>query len=375
MVDDASAERIFAKITSIPGLRPHQFILPNYPSYDDMYEKPEGLWAYGTWVNGGHWSTCEARMMLGYYRLGKFEDARSSMRTLLGFAERFRMDNPLVKMGSDVYQPHQPINLTYDAFGPPAAFVRGLFGYRYHAEGLTLIPHVPPQITRLEQRFPVRLGTKRLYLATTGSGPVTGLRINGKPWTRFDAESVQLPAEAIRDRAAIEIQLGNAKPLGFKVPRKDATLPPAPPLDSIWSRLNSRTNVIGVPSDTNLAGGVSNLELPPEVRIALADDARLRRFHRLLRKAGMAESYEAEHARLAIECLAVTHHRFTQLDRGKFLALAQPTSQAAADRSYFDAARKLSEGLANVLVTYGASDDQRKRFMATLWRRSAAGNP
>ena len=36
-----------------------------------MYEEPEGLWAFGTWVNGGHWSTCEARMMLAYYRLGQ----------------------------------------------------------------------------------------------------------------------------------------------------------------------------------------------------------------------------------------------------------------------------------------------------------------
>ena len=65
--------------------------------------------AFGTWVNGGHWSTCEARMVLGYYRLGQFEQARRSLRQLLTFAERFRMDNPLVKFGSDVYQPGQPI--------------------------------------------------------------------------------------------------------------------------------------------------------------------------------------------------------------------------------------------------------------------------
>ena len=71
VAEDAQAERIYRKIASLPGLRPHDFILPNYPSYDDMYEKPEGLWGYGTWVNGGHWSTCEARMVLAYYRLGE----------------------------------------------------------------------------------------------------------------------------------------------------------------------------------------------------------------------------------------------------------------------------------------------------------------
>ena len=58
------------------------------------------------------------------------------MKQLLSFARRFRMDNPLVEFGSDVYQPDQPINLCYDTFGPPAAMIRGLFEYLYHADGL-----------------------------------------------------------------------------------------------------------------------------------------------------------------------------------------------------------------------------------------------
>ncbi len=161
------------KIEAIPGLRPHDFILPNYPSYDDMYEQPEGLWGFGTWVNGGHWSTCEARMILAYYRLGRFDDARRSLKQLLTFADRFRLDNPLVKCGSEVYQPNQPVNLTYDAFGPPAAFLRGLFEYLYRADGLTLVPHIPPAIAELEQLDPVRFGAKQLLLSVAGRGPIT----------------------------------------------------------------------------------------------------------------------------------------------------------------------------------------------------------
>jgi hypothetical protein len=237
VVDDPQARRIFDKIASIPGLRPHDFILPNYPSYDDMYEKPEGLWAFGTWVNGGHWSTCEARVMLGYYRLGLFEDARRSMRQLLGFAERFRMDNPLVGFGSAVYQPGQPINLTYDAFGPPAGFLRGLFEYLYRADGLTLMPHIPRGITRLEQRFPVRFGSKQLYLATTGSGPITAVTLNGQPWASFRPDSILLPYEKLPARAAIEIVLGDSRPLGFQTPGEDSTPAPVPPDDGAWLRL------------------------------------------------------------------------------------------------------------------------------------------
>ena len=44
-------------------------------------------------------------MMMGYYRLGKYDDARRSMQRILGFARRFRMDNNLTKFGSELYQP------------------------------------------------------------------------------------------------------------------------------------------------------------------------------------------------------------------------------------------------------------------------------
>ena len=231
VVDDAQARRIYDKIASIPQLRPHAFILPNYPSYDDLYTAPNGLWAYGTWVNGGHWSTCEARMVMAYYRLGQHEDVRRSMTQLLTFARQFRMDNPLTGHGSRVYQPHVPINLCYDTFGPAAAMVRGLFEYLYRADGLTLVPHIPKGITRLEQHFPIRFGTRRLYLATLGTGPVTAVTVNGKPWTRFDATSVTLPYASTPEEAVVQIALGGAKPDGFE-PRKPArALPPVLPAD------------------------------------------------------------------------------------------------------------------------------------------------
>jgi hypothetical protein len=82
VADDAQAEKIYAKIAAIPGLRPHHVIITNYPGLDDMYEEPRGLWRFGHWVNGGHWSTCEARMILGYYRVGRFEDARNSLKQI-----------------------------------------------------------------------------------------------------------------------------------------------------------------------------------------------------------------------------------------------------------------------------------------------------
>ena len=210
VTDDAQSERIMQKMLSLPGLRPHTLIITNWPSLDDMYTPPDQwLWKFGTWVNGGHWTTCEARMIMAYYRLRADEEARRSMQAILKFAREFRMDNNLVDFGAAVYQPHEPINLVYDTFGAPAALLRGLFEYHYTAEGLTLLPHVPPGITRLEQHFPVRFGAKRLFLATQGNGPLTGVTINGRPWTGFDAKSITLPYDKTPDAANIQIALGS----------------------------------------------------------------------------------------------------------------------------------------------------------------------
>ncbi len=224
VVDDAQANAIYRKLAAIPGLRPHDVILTNYPSLDDMYEQPAGLWGFGTWVNGGHWTTCEARMILAYYRLGQYEDARRSMQHILEFFRSFRTDNPLVECGAKVYQPKEPINCVYDTWGAPAAMLRGLFEYLYRAEGLTLVPHIPTGITRLDQRFPVRLGAARITLSTRGQGAITAVWLNGAPWTHFDATTVSLPAAEVPAVAHVVVCLGGAQP----EPAAPAPVPAAP---------------------------------------------------------------------------------------------------------------------------------------------------
>jgi len=243
VVDEAQSLRIYRKLASIPGLRPHDVIVANCPSLDDMYEAPQGLWGFGTWVNGGHWTTCEARALMAYYRLGKYEDARRSMKHIMTFARQFRMDNPLVDFGNAVYQPGEPINLTYDAFGAPSGLIRGLFEYLYSAAGLRLAPHIPEGITRLEQRFPIRFGTKRLYLAVAGNGPIKSVRLNGKRWKSFDADSVFLPYKSTPDLAAIQIVRGEAVAKPFNAPKSDCSLAPLPSL-AAWPRPPEKPPII-----------------------------------------------------------------------------------------------------------------------------------
>jgi hypothetical protein len=321
VADDGQARKIYQKLASLPGLRPYHLIVANYPSLDDMYEAPQGLWGFGTWVNGGHWTTCEARALMAYYRLGQYEDARRSMEQIMTFARRFRMDNPLVDFGHAVYQPSEPINLTYDAFGAPAGLIRGLFEYLYSAKGLRLVPHIPDGITRLEQHFPIRFGTKRLYLAIAGGGPIKSVRVNGKRWQSFDADSVFLPYEATPEIAAIQIIRGTAKAGTFKAPEPDYSIAPLPPLAS-W-RPPEKAPVIAA-NDLPLRIGADS----DGGSRFIGDVARVCIFNRALHAEEIAQLSKDEPGPLLHDPALVGNWNFAQADHGLFPNAAGPDHAA-----------------------------------------------
>jgi hypothetical protein len=201
-VDDAQAEKIYTQIEALPGLRPHDFIITNYPSLDDTYENwgsrdLGGLWEFGRWVNGGAWSTCEARAIMAYYRLGKYEDVRRSVLHSMRLADDFQMDAPLTNFGGDVWFKDKLTNLCYDALGIPAATMRGLFEYIYKADELVLIPHIPPSISEYSQKEPVRWGDKRVTISIKRRGD--------KATGRLGAESVTLRYDELPRHAQVRI--------------------------------------------------------------------------------------------------------------------------------------------------------------------------
>jgi hypothetical protein len=282
-------------------------------------------------------------MMLGYYRLRKFDDARKSMQRLLTFAEKFRMDNPLVNFGHDVYQPQEPINLCYDTFGPAAGLMRGLFEYLYSAEGLTLAPHIPPGITALQQRDAVRFGKKLVYCSTVGSGPVTGALINGRRMRRFDGRTLFLPYKDTPDVARVLILLG-----GAKQPSRQA-----------------------LPAQGGESVGGERIYGKSDLRLQELDDKgkRLSDFQRRLKRAGLGRSYVAAHAQLALRCIETAHVHFKRVEEGSIVLLPE-ASQKAADQSYIDTARKLCEGLEKVMETYKTSPDREQKMIYSLWQKA-----
>ncbi len=383
VVPDEQARRILVKMSAIPGLRPFDLILPNTPGLDDMYEKPEGLWKFGHWVNGGHWSTCEARQILAYCRLEKFDDARRSILRMMDFARRFRMDNPLIEFGSEVYQPKEPINITIDAFGPMAALVRGLFEYVYRADSLTIYPHIPPGVTGLHQKDPIRFGAKRLYLSTSGSGPVSAVLIAGKPWTFFNGASVSLPYDRLPEVATIEIGLGGAAPgsamlapapseaasdITLKTPVAEGDPPEAGEPTGLVPGGRGAKGDTGAKPNRNDHAEVAGTPGPGPVLTdeIIRSEGRWRAFLEEMTASGLDRTYEAAHARLVLEAVAACRERTRLLARGEIAALPE-VSARAADQAYSDAALKLGRGLDAVINGYQDSPDARKASIYAIY--------
>lgn len=106
----------------------------------------------------------------------------------------------------------------------------------HFADSLTLIPHIPSEITKLSQNFPIRFGRKKLFVSTAGFGPVTAVKVNSKPWESFDKETITLRYDQTADIAQIQIALGEA-PLGPSSDRPKAIRPARLPAadDDFWT--------------------------------------------------------------------------------------------------------------------------------------------
>ncbi len=96
--------------------------------------------------------------------------------------------------------------------------------------------------------------------------------------------------------------------------------------------------------------------------------ARIREFDERLLSAGLADSYEAAHARLAGSYAATTVARVKLIADGKLPRLLA-TSQTAADRSYLETTARLCDGLRNVVRSYEKSNDPQKQQIYRLWSK------
>src|SRR5664280_539431 len=348
VADDKQAYKIYEKIASIPQLRPNKLILPNYPGYDDMYQF-NGLFVYGKWINGGHWTTCEARMQIGYYRVGAFKDAGEAFKKILRLAPMFRLDNNLTDFGAGLYQPNQPVNCVYDAWGAPGGFMRGLFEYIYKADGLEIHPHIPPDITRLEQKFPVYFGEKQIFIVTSGSGPVTSVLINGKKVKKFLPDCISIHLDEEPDTVYVSLGLGGMKA------QADFTIKPIqkfniPCDDKFWRPYILRDSGEILEGEEEIFSAIKGLAV----------------FHSRITQSGFSRTYECKLAELILESLQAVYER-NGLKRSGTLLLLKPESQVAADNLYISTIKNLFFEFIRRMGKNRTSGSENEKLIANIW--------
>lgn len=289
-------------------------------------------------------------MQLGYYRVGAYRDAAESFSQILKLAPVFRLDNNLTNFGSEPYQPKLPINCVYDSWGAPGGFLRGLFEYEYLADGLTVYPHIPDDITRLEQTFPIYFGEKRIYFQTKGKGPVHSVLVNGKNWSDFDDKSIRLKLDPSPGELVISIGLGDEKASGdFQIPAQ----PKMVTFDASYRDISKLH-----PGYKPKSGILPTREMLKK----------LNGFVSQLKEGGFQESYEMAHAKLILESVQAIQKRIVLKNEGKIVELPE-ASQTAADQLYLDTLTKLYYGLNAAMEKNLGSESSNEKQIALLWKQ------
>ena len=351
--DDTVAKKIYEQMAALPGLRPFDWVLTNYPGLDDTYVKwgsreLPSIWAFGVWVNGGVWGTVEGRAILAYYRLGKFEDIRRSAVRAMKWAKDFRMDAPWTQCGENtdnLWYERKPTAIMVDNFAIPAATVRGLFEYLYKADRLILHPHVPATIAEYRQKEPIWFGEKRILLSCINGGmKVKSVKVNGRDAEADSPDQISLLYETLPSEARVEIVTEGGWPeQPLTKPLASAEEPPAP---------------------------VSPAAELPEILKEPA--AVLSAMSRALEKEPDA-NYELAFVSAALQALEARRIRSGMNPKGYFRPIT-PERKAAILKAYEDAALNMYKGLGMQMSKYDQSPDPRRKHIARLFQDVKAAN-
>lgn len=335
VVDDEAAKHIINRMISIPELAPHSLILPNYPTYDD--HSGEGNMTYGTWVNGGHWTTTQGRMNIACLRVDEFEHPLNSWKKILDAMKAFRADAPRKELGAvGWFNGKFPYDVVYDCWGAPGGLLRGLFEYDYRSDRLRIRPHLPSDITSYIQKWPIMFGKTKVYFTVIGNGRLTSAKANGQECL-FDDGWVELKLDGESEKLLVEIIRGDAMPQGTWMPESPAPLV-LPDNPSFWQVPE------GADSDKRHV-----------------DLKKVYSFYQELVKAGLDDCYEAAQARSSLELLLARHKRMKMLQENTLeipeLNPILPCDQDEVILHYFEKARIISGGLVDRLNGYSVWEE------------------
>lgn len=359
VADDATSRSIYQTIRDFPDIRPFDFLMTNAPGLDDTYwlwgarEPLPGFHTFGEWVNGGCWGTVEGRAILGYYRVGAFEDIRRSADRAMKWAREFRMDAPFAGRGENANNPWSDgksqfqvggVAVMVDNFAIPAATVRGLFDYEYRADRLILRPRIPGTITQYTQKEPVRFGNKKILLSCDNGGPmVRSVTVNGESVKVESPDAAVLMFDQLPDLAKVHIITEG----GWPEEQPPAATPATP-----------------APSTVAAAPQV---ELPETLR---KPHAVLCTMDELLAAEPDVSESDRLFVREAIAAIEAWKARTGIVPQGFFRPMTADRRDAIVN-FYETTALALFNGFANRMTRYESSADPRKNHMARLFRQAS----
>ncbi len=221
MVSGDISQKIYDKIAEIEGIRPAGIICNNYPALDDSVfryfggKEAESCYYHrpGNWVDGGCWSTVEARAIIAYLETGHAEDAFKAADYYMRWAYDYRMDQPMCQWGFNTCNPWQkedeehdshdtigkPVSVMLDGFGPVTGLLRGLFAYIPHADGLELHMNLPKSIEYYTQHESVYFGNHKIRVRVSNGNNKPTVYINGKKTDCYSENAIFISEKDMTD--------------------------------------------------------------------------------------------------------------------------------------------------------------------------------
>ncbi len=318
-------------------------------------------------------------MIMAYYRTNRPQLAAASYaRMLNSFSVNWKMDAPLKDFGNTTWT-NEDTMCTIDAFAHSSALIRGLFEYLYAAETLTLVPHIPDNITDISQKFPIRWGGYRLWISASGvrSSGIANVTVNGSKIDTFNATTATLTCTALPSlstaaaaSASSDISVASDTiriHISFNEQAKCR-------LPSLFKKNNGTITSLypsispPLPCAALRNSCVKSSWLRGYCGLTSTESIIISTFEKELKVKRLSETLPASMARASQAYMDAFDERCAGLNNGTIRQMASPTATLQTLRDVLGAAGNIFLGLNNSLTTrYAVSSDPTSIAVVAAW--------
>jgi len=204
------SKTIVAKLRSIPALIDNHLTLVNYPARP-IEEMDTGDWypKAGQHVNAGWMWMTGASALASHALTAHPATLEEAARLMDDFDRHLTIDyyNNYGRDKESQWKERGRDSYSVSSAGAFGMLFRGLFDFRVSAAALSMRPHLPNGVERMEIDWPVAYGAKQLWFSVTkGSGKRWDVQVNGKRWANVEQNgSIVFPYAKLPDRSQVSL--------------------------------------------------------------------------------------------------------------------------------------------------------------------------